>query len=42
MTTTEVQEAFTQDEIHYLEETASEHNMTVWELIHDAVMNAPY
>ena len=42
MTMTEVQEAFTQDELDYLQETANEHHMTVFELIHDAVLNAPY
>jgi len=28
--------------MHYLQDTADERGMTLWELIHDSVMNAPY
>jgi hypothetical protein len=42
MTVIEAQEAFTEDELNYLHDTAEERGMTLWELIHDSVMNAPY
>jgi hypothetical protein len=42
MSVVEATEAFTEDEMHYLEATADERGMTLWELIHDSVMNAPY
>ena len=41
MTSVEAVDAFTEDEMHYLQETAEEYGKTVWEIIHDAVMNAP-
>jgi len=41
MTSVEAADAFTDDEMRYLMETANEYGKTVWEVIHDAVMNAP-
>jgi len=42
MSVVEAVEAFTEDEMNYLQDTADERGMTLWELIHDSVMNAPY
>lgn len=42
MTTIEVSDAFTQEELEDITGAAEEHGMTIWEIIHNATMEAIY